>query len=363
MVLLGNIDLLQLSAALPQTATDRLVRMHAAADRGARITDQLLTFSRRQPLGRRMMELNTVVRGMIELLESAIGSNIRVAARLTEEPWSTPADPTEIELLLVNLVLNAREAMPGGGALTIETDNVSLGVAERPEDPPAGDYAMLSVRDTGTGMAPEIQARAFVPLFTTKGPGQGSGLGLSQVHALARRSGGGMRIDSVVGQGTVVRVYLPSTLTKAEPARGSAAAGRIGNGRDPTVLLVDDDEAVRSTTAMVLATMGYSVLESSTGRRALDLLASDPGIAVLLTDVAMPGMNGAELARHARTVRPGLPIVFFSGYADPDAVAEDAILHRLVRKPFRATELVAQIKAAMLEADTATTVPSRPRGT
>ena len=159
-----------------------------------------------------------------------------------------------------------------------------------------------------------------------------------------------MHIESVVGQGTSVRVYLPRTMSEAEPASAPVACATAGDRGVATVLLVDDDAAVRSTTAMILQTMGYAVLESDTGRAALDLLAADPTIGLLLTDIAMPGMNGAELARHARAVRAGLPIVFLSGYADPDAVAGDAIVQRIVRKPFRANELAAQIEAALAEA-------------
>jgi len=349
-VLLGNIDLLQQSAVLPPTAADRLTRMRSAAERGARLTDQLLAFSRRQPMVPRAVELNAVVRGMTELLESAIGNTVRVVTRLTGDPWPALVDPMQIELVILNLAINARDAMPSGGTLTIETGNASLGPPERPEDPPAGDYAMVCVGDTGIGLSPEVEAKAFGPRFTTKEPGHRPGLGLSQVYGLARQCGGGVRIESVVGQGTSVRVYLPRAMIGAEPASAPAAAIATGDRHVATVLLVDDDEAVRSTTAMILQTMGYAVLESATGRAALDLLAADPTIGVLLTDVVMPGMNGAELARHARAARPDLPVVFCSGYADPDAVAGDAIVQRIVRKPFRAGELAAQIEAALSEA-------------
>ncbi|MCW3473744.1 hybrid sensor histidine kinase/response regulator [Limobrevibacterium gyesilva] len=347
-VVLGNIDLLQQSCAQESVTAERLERMRKAAERGATLTDQLLAFARRQPLVARAMKLNDVVQEMTGLLQSAAGGNIRIETLLADDPWLALVDPTQIELVILNLAINARDAMPTGGTLTVETANTHLGPPERPEDPPAGDYVMVRVGDTGTGMAPDVLAKAFEPFFTTKGPGRGSGLGLSQVFGLARQSGGGVRIESAPGLGTSVRVFLPRAAPAAdEPPAGAAAAGPVGSAS--TVLLVDDDEAVRCTTGMILQTMGYTVLQTEGGEGALERLADDSEIDILLTDVAMPGMNGPELARRVRELRPAMPIVFFSGYADPEAVAGASIRQRIVRKPFRASELAAQIEAALAE--------------
>jgi signal transduction histidine kinase/ActR/RegA family two-component response regulator len=347
-VLLGNIDLLQQSPMLDRPMAERLERMRKAAERGATLTDQLLAFARRQPLIPSAMKLNDLVLEMTELLQSAAGGNIHIQTILASDPWPAKVDPTQIELVILNLAINARDAMPQGGRLTIETANVRLGPPERPEEPPAGDYVMVRVGDDGTGMTPEVQAKAFEPFFTTKGPGRGSGLGLSQVFGLARQSGGGAQIESTLGVGTSVRVYLPRA-TEQEAAGPALTRRTVVPGSASTVLLVDDDEAVRSTTGMILETMGYKVLENESGSTALATLEGESNVDILLTDVAMPGMNGPELARRVRQMRPTMPIVFFSGYADPEAVAGDTIRQRIVRKPFRATELAAQIEAALAE--------------
>ena len=238
--------------------------------------------------------------------------------------------------------------MPAGGQLTISTGTVRLDPPERSEDPPEGDYVVISVRDTGLGMTPTVLAKAFEPFFTTKGPGKGSGLGLSQVFGVARQSGGGVRIESTAGVGTLVQVFLPRAREAAGAISGSMPVGVESAGR-ATVLLVDDDEAVRSTTAMILENMGYAVCQAEGGQQALKLLAEQPEIDLLLTDVAMPGMNGPELARRALLLRPSLPTVFFSGYTDAEAVTGDIIRQRIVRKPFRASDLAAQIDFAFAE--------------
>ncbi len=354
-VLLGNLDLLQHADRLDAAAKQRLERMRRAAERGATLVDQLLAFARRQPLAPRAVELNAVISGMSGLLQSAIGNNIRIDTKLDEGLWPAMIDPTQIELVILNLAINARDAMPKGGTLTITMENLRMQAS--PEDgsaspgapAAAGDYIVVRVGDTGTGMAPDVLAKAFEPFFTTKGPGRGSGLGLSQVLGLARQSGGGVQLDSMQGKGTVVQVYLPRATMTAVPQSAPALA-EFDRGSASTILLVDDDEAVRSTTGMILETMGYTIVTAESGQGALTLLRSDQGVDLLLTDVAMPGMNGPQLARQVRVIRPLLPIVFFSGYADPEAVAGDTIRQRIVRKPFRATELAAQIEIALAEA-------------
>jgi signal transduction histidine kinase len=348
-VMLGNIDLLEQSGKLGENGAARLDRMRTAAERGATLTNQLLAFARRQPLQPQAIGMNGLIHGMNDLLQSAAGGNIRLNLVLPDESWPAMVDPTQMELLILNLALNARDAMPKGGVLTIEVANRQLGSPERAEDPPAGDYVMVRVGDTGTGMTPDVLARAFEPFFTTKELGLGSGLGLSQVFGMARQSGGGVQIESAVGEGTSVRVYLPRADGEAsETALQARGPETVAQGFSK-ILLVDDDEAVRSTTGMILGTMGYTILEAESGEQALRLLAVEGEIDLLLTDVAMPGMNGPELARRVRDMRPSMPVVFFSGYADPQSVADDTIRQRIVRKPFRAMELAAQIEAALAE--------------
>jgi CheY-like chemotaxis protein len=240
--------------------------------------------------------------------------------------------------------------MPGGGRLTISTANVQMGPPERHEDPPAGDHVMVAVADNGEGMTQEVLAHAFEPFFTTKAPGAGSGLGLSQVVGLARQSGGGVRLESAPGQGSVVRVYLPRAVS-TEAVKVPPPATTAGQSGTAKVLLVDDDIPVRETTAMILESLGYAVRQADGGDAALRILQADEEIDVLLTDVAMPVMSGRDLARQAKLVRPALPVVFITGFADPQTLNGDETLKRLVRKPFRPALLAAQIEAALTEVD------------
>ena len=353
-VVLGNIDLLQATAdSRPDPAdpllTARLERMRGAAERGAQLTDQLLAFARRQPLQPRPASLNAVISTMTDLVQSATGGNIRVQLELQDALWPALVDTTQIELVILNLALNARDAMPKGGTLTIETANITLIPEDQPDDLPPGHYVAVRVSDTGSGMSEDVRAKAFEPFFTTKGPGLGSGLGLSQVYGLAMQSGGGARIESTAGNGTSVSVFLPRADEELDTAERSLRQVDPEVTMGARILLVDDDEAVRTTTAMILESMGYIVTSAEGGAAAMSLLDAATAFDLLLTDVAMPGISGPELADRVRIDRPSLPIVFFSGYADPDAVAGRQILHRLVRKPFRASDLVAQIEDALAE--------------
>ena len=345
-VLLGNIDIIERSLDGSDTTRDRLGAMRAAAQRGATLTGHLLAFARRQPLVPRAVDLNAMVTGMRDLLDSALGGRVRVTLRFEKALWAALVDPTQIELMILNLAINARDAMSGSGTLVIETSNRLMGPPEQPEEPAAGAYVMVSVQDSGTGMTPEVRARVFEPFFTTKPPGVGSGLGLSQVVGTARQSGGGVRIDTAVGRGTTVSVFLPRAPGPAERLAGTVIAAP-GQGRAATVLLVDDDEAVRGVTSAVLRDLGYAVHEAASGAVALRLLESGSPIDLLLTDLAMPFMTGAQLAQAALARRPMLPVVFISGYADPEGLAGSLPLHRLVRKPFRPDELREQIEGAL----------------
>jgi signal transduction histidine kinase/CheY-like chemotaxis protein len=375
-VVLGNIELLAHNQQLDQTAHDQLAAMRAAAERGSTLTGQLLAFARRQPLVPKPVDLGAVITGMQDLLKSALGSSVRIDIWSAPNLWPAMADATQIELVVLNLAINGRDAMPRGGVLHIEAANARIG------PPPAvdeskpgesgsgepdvdqvdvgdltegelteGDYVAITVRDNGVGMTADVLARAFEPFFTTKAPGSGSGLGLSQVYGTARQLGGGLRIDSVPGVGTSVAIYLPRASVIAQPPLQPPPV-TPSNASQGAVLVVDDDPAVRTTTVEVLRDLGYDVREAGGGQRALELLRRDTQIEVLLTDVVMPGMNGAELARLASGVRPQLTILFMSGYADPQEITGALRRHRLVRKPFRPSHLAAQIEAALAESDT-----------
>jgi len=247
---------------------------------------------------------------------------------------------------MLNLVINPPDAMPGGGLLNVTTRNRTLTDApRRPEDPEPGDYIALSVEDTGTGMTPEVLAKAFEPFFTTKEVGKGSGLGLPQVYGFAKQTGGGASISSQPGAGTVVTVYLP----RLEPAQQAALASGDGmaTGQDRTfrtVLLVDDDNGVREVTSIMLEDLGLKVLQAANGQEALEIIRADTPIDILLTDFAMPGMNGAELAQAVRERLPALPVIFVTGYAELDAFDLDNA--QVLQKPFRERELAERITRA-----------------
>jgi signal transduction histidine kinase len=347
-VIIGNVDLLQTAGSQDERSRYRLAATRAAAEKGATLTSHLLAFARRQPLLPRAVDLNGVVDAMRDLLQSALGRRVQMEFHLAADLWQAMVDPTQIELVILNLAINARDAMPNGGLVIIETGNQHRGPPTRAEEPPEGDYVAVIVRDTGVGMAPGVLARAFEPFFTTKGPGAGSGLGLSQVFGTARQSGGDVHIDTTVGKGTSVSVFLPRATVTSER---HAALPTITDGRRgaATVLVVDDDDAVRATTADVLNGLGYTVQQAADGPSALEILCQNTVIDAVLTDVVMPGMSGPELARRVMSLRPGLPIIFISGYAEPEGLAGGS-LGRLVRKPFRASELREEIEEAIDQA-------------
>ncbi len=347
-VILGNIELLQNNPAAAPFAA-RLATIRSAADRGATLTGQMLAFARRQPLMPRAVDINALITGMSPLLHSAVGSQVTLVLALEPSVGMARVDPTQLELVILNLAINARDAMPEGGTLRLTTQLRTLAEDPQADAPPAGEYVCLSVRDSGIGMTEDVLARVFEPFFTTKGPAGGSGLGLSQVYGVARQSGGKVTIDSVPGEGTDVSVYLPRTEAPALPPPVPTPAPPARADGRARLLVVDDDVDVLATTALLLRRRGYDVTEASNARDALSYLVDDPEIDLLLTDMVMPDVNGPELARRARTLRPTLPIVFFSGYADPESLAGSLGAIRLLRKPFRPAELSAMIEAALEE--------------
>ena len=260
---------------------------------------------------------------MRDLLTASVGSAVNLQPMLAPELWPALVDATQIELAILNLAINAREAMPAGGTLRIATANVALGPPARPEDPPAGDYVSVTLTDTGTGMLPDVASKAFEPFFTTKPVGRGSGLGLAQVFGFARQSDGGVRLETSIGEGTTLTVFLPRALQIAAMSPGAPArpddTGRVEAGR--RVLVVDDDDAVRQVTAALLEDAGCAVVQASGGPAALELLPQSGAFDLMVVDFAMPGMNGVEVARAAASLHPEMPVLFVTGYADLSALA------------------------------------------
>ena len=345
-VILGNVRFLR-QGNPDKAAARRLEMMKEAAERGARLTAQMLAFSRRQTLQPRPVDLNETVKSMRDLLQSSMGGSVRIEVRLGRDLWPAMIDPTQIELVILNLAINARDAMEVGGTVTVETANVVVGAPERPEEPPAGDHVMVAVRDTGTGMTPDVLAKAFEPFFTTKEVGKGSGLGLSQVYGLAKQSGGGVSIETAPGAGTTIKVFLPRARTSASSETALAAEpGPQGDGA--VVLIVDDDAAVRLVTASLLRELGYAVVEAGSGGSALQTLDERTDISLALLDYAMPGMNGMEVGREIQLRRPHLPILFATGFAD-DALIGLAGEDHVLGKPLVVSDLADKLSAALTE--------------
>ncbi|HEX3861713.1 MAG TPA: response regulator [Stellaceae bacterium] len=356
--IIGNLELLQPRLQPDNERAARLLgAAMSAAERGSRLTTQLLAFSRQQRMRPEATDLNRIVANIGGLLQSTIGAAVGVETILAADLLPALADASQIELVLLNLAINARDSMPAGGTIVIETGNVTLGLPSTPEAPGPGDYAMVSVADCGTGIAPDILDKVFDPFFTTKEVGKGSGLGLSQVLGVAQQLGGGVRIKTQVGKGTIVKVYLPHASHRIIADRrldGSTPdSGFHGNASEGgRILLVDDDGDVRAVAAAMLAHAGYDVIEAGSGGAALEWLDhEDDPINLLIADIVMPGMSGVELAHAVRLNRPELPILFVTGFAGAALPEGAASPGELLRKPFRAAELAAKV-AAMLS-DTA----------
>ncbi len=342
---LGNIELLQRTAE-DDRAKRLLGSARQAAERGAKLTGQLLAFSRRQQLRAEAVDISRAIENTVELLKSTLGGATGIIRVPSADLWPARADPTQLDLILLNLAINARDAMPAGGSILIETANVTIGEAPRSaEEPPPGDFVSITLADRGTGMTPEVLARVFDPFFTTKPVGQGTGLGLPQVLGVLKQLGGGIRIRSRVGEGTSVTIFLPRSAVE-QPAEGEVATDEAGDLRGMKVLLVDDDPDVRGVAAAILREVGASVDEAESGRLGIARLTENPDVDLALIDFAMPGMTGAEAAVAMRAQMPDLPILLMSGYADVEALASvwDG---PLISKPFTAGSLQARIAEAV----------------
>ncbi len=316
-----------------------IVAAQGAASRAAALTHRLLAFSRRQTLAPETIDVNQLVAGMEELIRRTVGPGIAIDMACADDLWAVLVDPNQLENALLNLCINARDAMPDGGTLTIGTSNCWVDDrAGRLHDLPAGQYVSLRVCDTGTGMTPEVIARAFDPFFTTKPIGQGTGLGLSMIYGFARQSNGQVRISSEPGTGTSMHLYLPrhrGTVGGKKAFVEPAVPQHAGAGR--TVLLVDDEPTVRMLVTDALQELGYTALEAADGAAGLDILRQDRRIDLLITDVGLPGgMNGRQVADAARSDRPGLKVLFITGYAE-SAVLDHGRLDpgmHILTKPF-----------------------------
>jgi two-component system, cell cycle sensor histidine kinase and response regulator CckA len=318
-VIIGNLELLGDDLATNPRAMRLAETSLNAGLRGAELTRQLLAFARRQSLESKVFDLNGVVAGVVELLRRTLGEHVEMRTALAPALWQAVADPTQVESALVNLAVNARDAMPDGGRLTFETMNATLDAdyAAAHLDAAPGDYVMVAVADTGCGIAPEVLEHVFEPFFTTKEQGKGTGLGLSMVYGFARQSRGHVNIYSELGHGTVVRLYLPRAVDPTAAAGDANADEAAAATIDATVLLVEDNADVRATALLQLRDLGYRVIEAENAAAALELLRQERQIDLLFSDVVMPGgMNGVELAREARRLRPGIKVLLSSGFTD-----------------------------------------------
>ncbi len=349
-IITGNLQLLERSADDEQT--ELLQPALSAALRGGELTARLLAYSRRHSLAPKTVDLNELLTETADLLDRALGELIEVKTILYESLWLTTIDPGQLENSVMNLVINARDAMPDGGVLTIESSNVTLNsrdVARQPMAKP-GDYVLLAISDTGTGIAPEVLEKAFDPFFTTKDVGKGTGLGLSIVWGFVDQSGGHVDIDSEPGHGTCVKIYLPRSYGALSKDDGDSG-GELVEGGDEIILVVDDDDIVRTIAAKLLQDYGYEVLEAHDGSAALEILNQREDIDLLFTDVMMPGIRGPVLAEMARKLRPNLSVLFTSGYTESAVMYRGALVDSalFLTKPYDREELARRIRYALSE--------------
>jgi PAS domain S-box-containing protein len=350
-VITGTIDILADAVADRPDLVPIAKLIDDAADRGAQLTKHLLAFARKQPLQPRDIEVNSLIVETAKLLRPTIGGQIEVSPKLAADVWPAMVDPSQLSTAILNLALNARDAMPDGGKLVIETRNVHLdeGYASMHNDLTVGDYVMVAVSDTGTGISAENIEKVFDPFFTTKEVGKGTGLGLSMVFGFVKQSGGHIKIYSEVGHGTSVKIYLPRSIGPGQSAEGTTPLAQVAGGNE-TVLIVEDDALVRKYVIAQIASLGYSTLEAANAGDALKIIDDDVPIDLLFTDIIMPGsMNGRQLADEALRRRPSLKVLFTSGYT------ENAIVHHgrldagvlLLPKPYRKSELAKMIRVAL----------------
>jgi len=348
--IIGSLELIRRRLARGRTEDlDSLIDLGVtSANRAAGLTHRLLAFSRRQSLDSKAVQMNTLVLSMGELLQRSLNESIQLEMRLDENLWVAEADPNQLESALLNLVINARDAMPDGGKLVVETSNQVLhrDFTEAYSNLEPGDYVMLSVTDNGCGMPQSVMSRAFDPFFTTKPIGQGTGLGLSMIYGFSKQSRGHVSIDSEIDQGTTVKLYLPR-FRGEELVSDDADVEHAPDALDgETVLIVEDDPAVRVLVCAVLSELGYAYVEAGDADTALPILNSTQRIDLLVSDVGLPGMNGRQLAEVGRQYRPGLKVLFITGYAEHAAVRGGFLDSgmQMITKPFTFDLLTAKVR-------------------
>jgi CheY-like chemotaxis protein len=349
-VITGTIEILAEEVAdKPQLAAIAKL-ISEAADRGAELTRHLLAFARKQPLNPRKIDINTLIVDTSKMLRPMLGEQVEIESVLRSDIWAAVVDSTQLTTAIVNLAVNARDAMPGGGKLTIETKNIVLddGYAAHNRDVVPGNYVMIAVSDTGTGIAAAMLDKIFEPFFSTKEVGKGTGLGLSMVYGFVKQSGGHIKVYSEQGHGTSIKIYLPSTTDAADQSTSSMPVSVKGGSE--TVMIVEDDALVRSYVTEQLKSLGYQTICAADGHEALKLVDSGAEFELLFTDVIMPGsMNGRQLADELAKRRPSVKVLFTSGYT------EDAIVHHgrldpgvlLLPKPYRKSDLARMVREAL----------------
>ena len=353
-VIIGNCEFLLMRHQAGDPSFKEINEVHQNALRAAALVSQLLAFSRKQTMQPKTLALGEVVGELAQMLRRLVGEGITLNVEREPDLWAVHADEAQLGNAIINLVVNARDAMPNGGTVTIRTANqtVSQSSALGTAIMPAGDYVRIEVADTGTGMSQEIQSKIFDPFFTTKPVGQGTGLGLATVYGIVKQSGGFITVDSEVGKGTTFNIYLPRRhldAVEAAPAEAAPAVARDVTGQD-TILLVEDEEAVRSFAARALRMRGYQVLEAGGGEEALEIVREGASkIDLIITDVVMPNMDGPTMVRAVKAMNPALPVIFMSGYAEEafrrnDQNSED--IHFLP-KPFGLKQLAAKVKEVL----------------
>ncbi|HTV38829.1 MAG TPA: ATP-binding protein, partial [Xanthobacteraceae bacterium] len=321
-----------------------------ATERSTALIQRLLAFARQQPLAPEAVDANRMITDMSEMLRSTLGEPIQIETVLGAGLWRTNVDTHQLESAIVNIAINARDAMPNGGKLTIETQNVYLDEAycSANTDLSPGQYVMVAITDRGGGMTPEVATRAFDPFFTTKPAGKGTGLGLSQVYGFIKQSSGHIKIYSEIGAGTTVKIYLPRLYRQAEEFKRTGLKPASGDP-DEIVLVVEDDPLMRRTSCDSLRELGYTVLEGETAAAALTMIADTPSISLLFTDVVMPETNGKKLADEAWKKRPDLKVLFTTGYTR-NAVVHGGVLDpdvNFISKPFTMQQLASKVRAVL----------------
>ncbi|WCS23235.1 PAS domain-containing protein [Methylobacterium sp. NMS14P] len=353
-VIVGYVDILAAGLEKPDADRARLGRatenIRQAAERATTLTQQLLAFARKQRLDGRAVNLNTLIEGMGEMVARSVGESVKVELDLAADLWNCRVDPTQAEVAILNVLINARDAMPEGGTVRISTENSEIAARGRELGPLRdGRYVSIAIRDSGTGIPPAVLARVMDPFFTTKEEGKGTGLGLSMVYGFAKQSGGAAQIESAVGAGTTVRLSFPATDGDVNaPAKVSLRA--VDRQGTETILIVDDREDVAELARTILRDFGYTTLVASNAREALEILDSSGKVDLLFTDLIMPGgMNGVLLAREARRRQPRLKVLLATGYAEASLERTDigGSEFDLLNKPYRRTELVRRVRAIL----------------